>query len=348
MNKIAKYVLFALGSAVIVAGTRAAARTVTEKLLFSKPQEELLAEVSNMNGEKLIQLINTFEKNQPESESQTDLSPLYSALIDKADGFSEEQILSLLMQDDTRSGIESALVQMYLKDGYDSSKMLGMLEEAGVSDETKEYITGHCNFTEDELCNIFRKHDGGAAAAIKVLSSTDAETAEKLVNEFITSDQESISENDYMSLLSGIEQYYEANNTPEDLETMKSLYIPMIQYIMEQVGSENVQKQAVSVLGKTGDYDLFRWVIENQNIANDTKISVTEQNREQMQEWIENADSEDDIQAVMEAMQILPIPEIADVMQRVIDQGSLPESEQMQSVIDFIRKQGSDIIGLMD
>ena len=59
-----------------------------------------------------------------------------------------------------------------------------------------------------------------------------------------------------------------------------------------------------------------------------------------MLKWIEEAKSEDDILAVMEAMEIHPMLEIADALEASVKQGKLPNSEELNSVIDYIRKNG--------
>ena len=114
----------------------------------------------------------------------------------------------------------------------------------------------------------------------------------------------------------------------------------MMKKIFEQGGSEQVKNQAIYALGRICDYDLFKWIIEHKSINKYTKISVAERNYRPMLKWIEEAKSEDDILAVMEAMEICPTLEIADALEASVKQGKLPNSEELNSVIDYTRKNG--------
>ena len=337
-----KYVFASLIIIVIVSISFFIGRQWSDNRLLNKSEDEVYEEVKDWNSDKLIRRINRLEKKLPQTpEAKGELLPLYTALIEKADEFSESELIGLIRKEETLFGIESAFVKMYITDGYNNSELLDLINDQSISTETKEYIVANGKFSVDELSEIFRRTDGKTATiAIKRISAQNSERAMQLVDEFVKNDDDSISDEKNISICLGIAEYYEEHTTPEDIQAMKNIYIPMMKKIFEQGGSEQVKDQAIYALGRICDYDLFKWIIEHKSINKYTKISVAERNYRPMLKWIEEAKSEDDILAVMEAMEIRPTLEIADALEASVKQGKLPDSEELNSVIDYIRKNG--------
>lgn len=323
--------------------------SLSDRHLLSKSEDALYEEVKEYSTNHLIRIINRLEKKFPNIQDKTKLLPLYTALIERSNEFSEEQLVNLILKKETLSGIDEAFVKMYSTEGYNTTKMIQLLDNPEISDHTKEYITVHCDFTIEELSEIFRNNDGKCATiAIKRITAIDSDTAMQLIQEFVNSDNVTISEEKYISICLGIANYYEENQTYEDIEAMKNIYIPMIKKIFEDGQSTHVKDQAIYALGRICDYDLFMWLIENENIDHELKISVIERNYRPMKRWIEAAKSENDIQAVLEAMKILPILEIAGALEESIHQGNLKQTDEMISLIDYIRKNGINAVDKYD
>lgn len=319
--------------------------SMSDRHLLSKSEDAMYEEAKEYSTDRLIRRINRLEKKFPDITDKNKLLPLYTALIERSNEFSEEQLVNLIEKKETLSGIDEAFVTMYSTEGYNTSKMMELMDDPEISDHTKEYITAHCNFSVEELSEIFRSNDGKSATiAIKRITAIDSNTAMKLIQEFVNSDSGSISEEKYVSICLGIASYYEENQSPEDIEAMKSIYIPMIKKIFEDGNSTHVKDQAIYALGRICDYDLFMWLIENEKIDKALKISVIERNYRPMKRWVEAAKSENDIRAILEAMQIHPILEIADALEEAINQGNLQKTDEMISLIDYIRKNGINAV----
>ncbi len=348
MKKI-KYVL--AGLVLAAAAVTAAATEIqqSDRRLLSAPEEEVYAAVRGWSTERLIRRINRIEKKLPEMPDKTALLPLLSVLCERADEFTAERLIEQIKRKETLAGIEEAFVQMYAAGDYDNAEMLGLLSDADICEDTKEYITSQCDFTAEELAEIFRSTDGRTAAiAIKRISAEDSETAMQLVREFTEAGSGSISDEKYAAICLGIAQYYEKHKEPEDVAAMKDIYIPMMKKILEEGQSQTVRDQAVYAMGRICDYELFAWLIDNDSIDKSLKISVAERNYRPMKRWIEAAESEKDIRAVMEAMEIYPILEIADALEKSIEQGTLEDTERLRSVIGHIREKGIPAVDKYD
>ncbi|MBP0967470.1 MAG: hypothetical protein J5722_07545 [Oscillospiraceae bacterium] len=321
----------------------------SDQRLFSMPEDAVYAEMSRLSAGKLIRKINRMEKKLPAFEDKTALLPLYTALIDKAGEFSEDELITLIREKNTGSGIECAFVDMYAADGYDGSKIFPLLNDPEIAEETKEHIAGHCDFPAEDLCEMFRTCDGRTAViAIKRIAASDSEKAMELVQDFLNGDNVGSSDEKYTAVCLGIAQYYEEHKGTPEGEEMKRIYVPMIQKIFAESSNALVRDQAIYALGRMCDYDLFAWVIENDRIESPVKISVIERNVKLMLARIETAESEDDIRAVIEAMEILPTLEIGDALQDATDQGKLPASDALLSLIARIRTEGVPAVNKYD
>ena len=349
MKKSMKMIL----AAVLIAAAAAAAfpfvRSICDERALAKPEEAVYAQACKLDTDRLIRKIVRLEKKRPAMTDKTALLPLYKALAERSGEFSADQLIAQIQREDTLPGIEEALVEMYTAEEYDSAGMLALLDDPSIAEETKEYITAHCDFSEDTLCDIFRHNDGRTAViAIQRLNASDSENAMQLVDEFVSSAQDNISDQKYIAICLGIAQYYEEHTSPEDIASMKNIYIPMIKTVFENGKSDLVRNQAVYALGRLCDYDLFAWLIGNENIDDYCKISVTERNYRQMKTWIAEAKSEDDIRAVLDAMRIMPTLEIADALEDAIAKGSLPESDELRSLIGDIKENGVHAVDKYD
>ena len=347
--KLNKRIAAVLLSAAVIGLSVPLLRMYADRRLLSRPEDAVYAEMQKRSAGQLIRKINRLEKKLPSMEDKTALLPLYTALIEKADEFTAEELIAQIKRKKTLAGIESAFVEMYAADGYDSAGMRALLDDPEIAEETKEHIVSHCDFSAAELCDIFRSSDGRTAViAVQRLAASDSEQAMTLVQEFVSDDSAVRSNDQYIAVCLGIAQYYEDHRDTPEGEEMKRIYVPMIQKIFEQSGDTLVKNQAIYALGRMCDYDLFRWVIENDRINDLTKISVIERNVRLMQTQIASAESEEDIRAVVEAMQLHPVLDVGESLQEAIDQGRLPASDELTALIAHIREEGVPAVNKYD
>ncbi|WP_037292977.1 hypothetical protein, partial [Ruminococcus flavefaciens] len=139
-----KYVFASLIIIVIVSISFFIGRQWSDNRLLNKSEDEVYEEVKDWNSDKLIRRINRLEKKLPQTpEAKGELLPLYTALIEKADEFSESELIGLIRKEETLFGIESAFVKMYITDGYNNSELLDLINDQSISTETKEYIVAN-------------------------------------------------------------------------------------------------------------------------------------------------------------------------------------------------------------
>lgn len=316
-------------------------RSVSDNKLLNLPEDEIYMQMSKLETPKLINKINRLEKKDQTIEEKARLLPLFTALIEKADDFSEEQLIELILKKKTLSGIDSAFVKMYTLNEYDSSKLIALLEDSNIADETKEYIISHGDFSAEEFTEIYRKYDGQIlVSVIKRLAAIAPEKMVNLVEESISSDYEKMSDGKNRAICLAIAGYYEECPDEEEADAIRDRFAPVLKQIYEQSHSDLVQDEAIYALGRISDNEWLAWIIDNITIDKYTKISVIDRNFKKLKAIVESAKSEGEITSIIEAMKFHPLLDVGESFQLAIEKGTLTESEEINSLITFIEKKG--------
>lgn len=324
-------------------------RSVSDKRLLNIPEDELYMQMSELDSEQLINRINRLEKKYPTMEEKARLLPLFTALIEKADNFSAEQLIDLISEKKTLSGIDSAFVEMYTINEYDASKLLALLDDSDIADETKDYIVSIGDFSAEELVEIFRMYDSQiSVTAIKRLAAVAPDKLANLVEESTSSDHEDVSDEKNRAICLAIAGYYEDCTNKEEADVVREQFAPVLKQFYEQSDSELVQDEAIYALGRICDNEWFAWIIDNNSINKYTKISVIERNFKMLKAMVESAKSEEEISSVIKAMKLHPLLDIGESLQIAIDKGTLPKSDELESLIEFIQKEGIKAVDKYD
>ena len=323
----------------------------SERQLLKKPGNEIYEEMKKLSAGKLIRKINRLESKIPTAEDKIQLLPFYTALIDKADEFSDEQLISLIRKRNTLEGIDEAFIEMYAENGYDAEKMTALLDDPDIAEVTKTHIVSRLDCPVDKLCEIFREFDDRTAVvAMQKLNISNPGKALQLVDELLASDQNATEFpfGKYKAICLGIANYYEKSDSPEEAAEIRSQYVPVLKNIYSKSNSGLVKDQVIYALARMCDKELFSWLIESDQIDSELKGSVIERNIRLMKDMIASAKSEDDIRSVIEAMNLHPIYALAEPLQKAVEQGNLPASEELLQLIDDLQNNGVRFVDKYD
>lgn len=340
--KKTKLISFVIILVVVTIGTlMLVLSSVSEKRLLNLPEDELYTQMSKLESEQLISKINRLEKKHQTMEEKARLIPLFTALIKKADDFSEEQLIELISEKKTLSGIDSAFAEMFTMNEYNDSKLLALLDDSDIADETKEYIVSKADFSAEEFIEIFRMHDSRiSVTAIKRLAAIAPDKMENLIEESISSEYEKVSDEKNRAICLAIAGYYEECANKDEANAVREQFAPVLKQIYEQSSSDLVRDEAIYALGRICDNEWFAWIIDNSTIDKYTKISVIERNFNMLKAMVESAKSEEEISSVIKAMKIHPVLDVGESLQLAIKKETLTESEELNSLIAFIQKEG--------
>lgn len=219
-------------------------RSSSDKKLLNMPEDELYVKMSELDAKQLINKINRLEKKYPSMEEKAILLPLFTALIEKANDFSAEQLIELISDKKTLSGIDSAFVEMYTANQYDASKLLELLDDSTIADETKDYIVSHGVFSAGELAEIFRMYDSRiSVTTVKRLAAIAPDKLVDLVEESISSGLGKVTDEKNRAICLAIAGYYEDCTDKEEADAIREQFAPVLKQFYEQSSSELVQDE---------------------------------------------------------------------------------------------------------
>lgn len=316
--------------------------------LFSGMTEEEIYEMKKQSDEhELISEIISLEKSLPSTSDKTAILPHLMALIEKSHKFTADELITLIKSDQTDAALESALVQMYIDKGADSAKLIQLLDNNDISEDTKVYIVATGDFSTAELSSIFTSYDDDiSVVAMKRITAISCEEALSLALNVLNGDAKDATDEKCIAAFLGFAAYCESNSNTEAGKVQmstekKQSIISLIKTLYATSSNERVKDQAIYALARIADYDLFAYIIESEDIDFDLKVTTVERNIGLLLEIIasETALSEK-MDVIIEAMEILPVAEVGEALQLAVDEGRLDADESVSNVIDYIEAEG--------
>ena len=305
-------------------------------------EDELYEEKKKLSSSELIEEIIEIEKNI-NGEDEMCLLSHFTALIEKSNEFSSDELIRLIKEPNTLTGIDQAFVKMYSKNNYDATQLLSLLDNSEISDETKEYIVAISDFTIDELHDIFKNSNGKTSiVAMKRIAANNPEMAFELVDSMRVDSTNT--DDEYISFCLGTASFFEEKTYKMSQSEIKDHYVAKLKDIYSKNDNQLVKDQAIYALGRICDYDLFTWIINSEDIDFELKVSVIERNIELMKNQISKSKSINDMNTIILAMEMHPIVNIAEELSKAIENEELERCEELSEIINKINNEGIRLV----
>lgn len=309
-------------------------------------EEDIFYSKEKVPADDLIKEIIELESALPSSNDKSAIVPHLVALIEKSDEFTSDELVNLIKDSKTDVALDSAFVKMLVNKVSDTTGLMSLLEDDSVAQETKEYIVALGAFSASEFAEIFKKNtDSVAIVAMKRITAMDENLAYELALPVLTASNEKVTSEQYIAACLGVAQYFE-NHAPlsakdEDAYVKaKESVVTCIKKLYNTDSDELVKDQAIYALARMGDYDVFEYIINSEEIDFDLKVSTIERNIPLMIETISNASSVDEIKTVITAMQLHPIIDVGSALSDAISTGKIAKSVEITSLISYIETNG--------
>lgn len=308
---------------------------------FEVPEEKVYQLKVQEDKEVLINEIRELDDELRHSENKIVAVPHALALIEKADEFETEEVLKLLEQSNDSEVFETALVEIYIKLEGDSQKLLSLFYDSNLSVGAKENIIIKADLPVDELKNICMSYDNTySVIAMKKLAGLDVDSAYELSEKILSNHNAGSSENDlYMAAL-GIERYFSKNS---DDYIGKADIIKELKKQVDLIDNskENLTRdRLVYALSKSQDFETFKYLIFNETIDEDLKVTAIENNLEMILKMIESGLDEEEKECVLASMEIFPILEVGEALERYYDNRFVERDTNVLNIIEHIRNNG--------
>ncbi|RCX18847.1 hypothetical protein DFR58_104116 [Anaerobacterium chartisolvens] len=305
---------------------------------FNMTEEDIYKSNLNDSAESLLAEIKALEQELKDDNSKIALVPHAMALIEKKDEFTPEEIILLLQDDETGAILESILIKMYIEKKADSNKLLPLLNDGKLSSDSKDYIVAIGDFSDDSLTDICYKYDNSVTVvAMKKLMTTNVEKAYQFASEILINDTKNVSDAKLWAASLGAGEYF--NRFSGD-DSEKKIIVEKLKELFSISKNEVVKDKFIYSLAKMNDFDVFKYIISDDKIDTDLKISTIERNVQMLVEKSTSKTSSSELSYIIKAMEIHPILEVGEALQQSLKSRTVPQSEELMATVKHIENNG--------
>ena len=310
--------------------------------LFAKyinmTEDEIYKSKMKDTGKNLLSEIKDMEKNLTVKGDEIALLPHAMALIEKRDEFSQDEIINLLKDVETGVVLESALIRMYLDKNADKDELLSLIDNSELNKESKEYIVALSDLSSDELKDIYYKYnDSVAIVTMKKLMTSNPVMAFDIASDVLMSNTQNITDEQLISSFLGLGEYYSKYTGDKE---QKDKIIGTMKDLFNTSQSEIVKDNIIYSMARMNDFEVFKYIIDSENIDTALKISAIERNIDLLVEKASTEASEEDLSCIESAMKIHPILEVGEALKTISDKGFQTKSLDLSEIIKYIENNG--------
>lgn len=293
--------------------------------LFIKSEEQIYLEKQRLSKDELINEIQLIEIDLEKEEDQIVLLPHVTALLDKKNQFSKSEIKKLLVETDSDSVIESALIKMYVDNKFENEELLDLLSSDYLSKDTKEYFFSIGEFDSAELEKLYYEYDDEFGDVImKRFLMADPNKAQKIAVDGLLNIDSMYTNEKIVGNLIGSGNFVKNNKnylSRSDIEKIEDKIID----VYYNSDNELVQDQAIYALSNMCDFDVFTNIIGNDEYDFLLKVSAIEKNVKVILNKLESKPTEEELVTILKAMNLHPISDVGDKLE-TLDISSLSKN----------------------
>lgn len=306
-----------------------------------KSEEQIYLNKTLKSKSSLLEELKAIDLELNNSEDKIIGIPTALALIDKKDQFGKEEVYELLRTSNNAELFETALIEIFIRNNNNSRELIPLFYNSHLSIGAKESIIIKSDFTVDELEKICNDYDNSfSVLAMKKLMGMDLNRAYKFSTNLLLNSNTRITDNDLYIAALGIEKYFsKATNGDESKKDVVSVLKKNIE-ARPNIKEDITRDRVVYALSKSQDFEDFKYIIYNEKIDDELKISAIESNLSLIIKKIESGLTDEDFKCIETAMHILPINEIGEALTQNLDKSMIINKSEAIKLIEFIRKNG--------
>jgi len=301
-------------------------------------EDEIYAFKLNNAPNELLNEIIEIDKEKINDQGKVALIPFLSALIQKYDTFSEEEILEILEKYDLSSEIETAFIKMYFMKTKETESLIPLLNGESLSDNAKGYMVAIGKLPTTQLKKIIDSFDNEVTViAMKKLLVADKDLAFQVGEKILLETATEVSNEKLIAAFLAVGGYYYSN---PDIETNKERISEKLKTIFVNHNDELVRDNAIYALSKMRSDELLEYILDNEDIDNSLKISAVDRNLKRLAKLAQEFTSEHELELVLKAMNVLPILEIGELLLNNKNLENYSHITKVAETLEFIEKNG--------
>lgn len=305
---------------------------------FDMTEEDIYDRKLEDTGEELIMEIKELEKEFKDDNDKIVLVPHANALIAKNDDFTSEEIIALLEKGGNGEVLESALILMYTQKNAEPEALLNLIDSGKIKESSKDYIVAKSNLNTMQLSSLIENNnDSVSVVAMKKLMVEEPNKAFEIARSILDKPSDITTDEKMWAACLGIGEYY--NKSVIDNE-QKNVIVEQLKTLHKTSNSDFLKDKIVYSLANMQDFDVFSYIIKNDDIDDALKVSSIERNVQLLVNKTRSNLSSDELECIITAMEIHPILDIGKALEKSIENGNIVTRSDISSTIQHIENHG--------
>lgn len=283
-----------------------------------KTDKEIQKDLKSLSKKDLMKEIKEVAK-----KDVTALISYGDALMQRKDEFENPEIISILSDSTSSENEKILMVDLYTNknmDKVDNSDIKKLLKEKSVDSSTKSKIISDIKFDKNDknlLEDLIKENDGVVFFhSLKKLSTIDDSEAYE-ISKNILSNYNSESKHKVSAALNATTKYLKNNKTKnKDIIDTEESFINLGLEIINTTTDADLKDAAVFSLSELKSKNSISKIIKNTSVYKVLKSYSIDENFMQLKEMLLNNPTELDVETVVDAMEILPIMDLADDLEK--------------------------------
>jgi len=299
------------------------ADTILDAKKYLKMNENEIEEsLKQLSKKQLIDELNFLTSTFKEEGDINALIPFVSVLFQRKDEFEDSDFINVIKDDVSTITMKEIMVDLYAVKNENKSngdeKIKQLLKEKNIDKEIKARIVANSEFSNNDIntLEVLIQEDDGILAfkSLKQLAKIDDEKA-YIISSRILSNYKYESKEKVMASLKSTAKYLK-HNKDKDLENE---FIKLSFEIIENNDDNVLKDAALFSVSDLMSKDAISEIIKNKSVDRELKVFSIDQNFMTLKDILINNPTESDIEIVVEAMELMPIVDLLEDIEKVMD-----------------------------
>lgn len=351
MSKKLKIILLALSITTITSiSINAASNSETMKKYTRMNSEEITKNLKELSIDDLIAEIDSATQETTLLNDTDAIIPFASALLEKKNQLSTSEVIKKIKSPKFKSETKSILIDIYCsKPEFTdeiSQKQLKSLLKENIDNQTKQKIINIAKLNSEDIPTLKEIINNGGLSAfysLNALSKVDLSQAYN-VSKDIISTYKNKSSDEIAGAVSVSAKYFRSENKKNTINTnSESIFYDEILRIFDETTDTELKDAIIFSMSDIRSNNSIKTLLNNKNIDREVKVFAIDQNYMVLENILNSNPTTEDIYMVIDAMNKLPIKDLKDEFENLLNEVSDEELiKEINNVITLIEKEGID------
>lgn len=303
----------------IISTNKIIKNSILEKYI-NKDDKEVKVNLKQLSKKEIIDEVNSISNTLEIANANNELLPFVEAIFERKNEFEDSDIIDIV-KDNTNSRItQEVMVDLYtVKNEKNLNKdNLKKLLNENIRNEVKAKIVANSIFTQEDvdlLKNLIEQNDDTLTfQSLKKLSKVNSREAYE-ISQSILSNYNIQSNKKVSAAQKAIVQYFKDNKILD--KSNKNNFINLCLEIINNTQDSLLKDSSAFALSDLRDKESIIEIVKNDSIDRELKVFAIDQNFMTLNEILLNNPSAENIEVVVKAMEIMPIQDLIESLEKV-------------------------------